>query len=87
MEIKFTPTAEQDLLYWKKGNNPKLLERIRDLLESIQASPFTGIGKPEALKYQLSGKWSRRIDKGNRIVYEVRSNFVVIHSLKGHYDK
>jgi toxin YoeB len=49
------------------------------------ASPFIGIGKPEALKYQLAGKWSRRIDRENRLVYSVEDDTVFIYSMKGHY--
>ena len=57
MEIELTPGAEKDLNYWKKTNNSLVLKRIRDLLESVLETPFSGIGKPEALKYQLAGKW------------------------------
>jgi len=59
--------------------------KIRSLLESIQASPFTGIGKPEALKYEQSGKWSRRINQEHRLVYEVLNDIIIVHSLRGHY--
>jgi toxin YoeB len=85
MEIRLNETALRDLLYWQKTNNHKTLERIRQLLDSIQESPFSGIGKPEPLKHQLSGKWSRRIDQKNRIVYEVSGNIILVYSLKGHY--
>ena len=57
MEIELTPAAEKDLNYWKKTNNSLVLKRTRDLLESVLETPFSGIGKPEALKYQLAGKW------------------------------
>jgi len=85
MEIKLTPPAERDLNHWKKTNNQQVLKRIRELLESILASPFIGIGKPEALKYQLTGRWSRRIDRENRLVYSVEDSIVFIYSMKGHY--
>jgi toxin YoeB len=55
------------------------------LLLSIKESPFAGIGKPEALKYNLSGKWSRRITDADRIIYSVAKNLIQVHSLKGHY--
>lgn len=61
MEIEFTIQAEQDLNYWKRTNNISVLKKIRVLLENILETPFSGIGKPEALKHELSGKWSRRI--------------------------
>jgi toxin YoeB len=73
------------LQYWKKSGNKKLQIRIQELLQSIQKTPFEGIGKPEPLKYQLSGMWSRRINKEHRIIYEVRDATVHIYSLKDHY--
>jgi toxin YoeB len=85
MEIELTAKADKDLDYWKSTNNEKILKRIRELLESMMSTPFQGIGKPEGLKYNLSGKWSRRIDKENRIIYEVENQLITIHSLKGHY--
>ena len=85
MEIELTAKADKDLDYWKSTNNEKILKRIRELLVSMMNTPFQGIGKPEGLKYNLSGKWSRRIDKENRIVYEVENQLITIHSLKGHY--
>jgi toxin YoeB len=68
MEIEFTSEAKKDLEYWKKSGNSKVLKRIRQLIESIQETPFDGIGKPEALKFDLAGKWSRRINKADRII-------------------
>jgi toxin YoeB len=86
MEIVYTDKAIDDIIYWKKKRNDKIQIRISELINSIEIDPFKGIGKPEPLKYQLSGKWSRRIDKANRIIYEVMEELIVIHSLKGHYD-
>lgn len=85
MEVVYTDKAEDDLNYWRKTGNTKLQAKISSLINSIEMSPFLGIGKPEALKYELAGKWSRRINREHRIVYEVKSEFVIIHSLKGHY--
>jgi toxin YoeB len=85
MEIELTSNAKQDLTYWQDKRNTKVLERIRELLQSISETPFQGIGKPEALKYNLSGKWSRRIDKENRIVYQQKNDIIYVFSLKGHY--
>jgi len=55
------------------------------LIEDIKSHPFTGIGKPEPLKYELTGKWSRRIDKENRIIYALKDNTLFIYTAKGHY--
>ena len=85
MEIKYTFKALEDLTYWKKTNNIIILKKIRNLLENIITTPYQGIGKPEPLKYNLSGVWSRRIDKEHRLVYEVENDTVTILSLKGHY--
>ena len=86
MEIVYTDKAIDDITYWKKKRNSKIQNRISELIDSIEIAPFKGIGKPEPLKYQLSGKWSRRIDKTNRIIYEVMDEIIVIYSLRGHYD-
>jgi len=66
MEIEFTLQAKDDLLHWKKINNILILKKIRQLLEVIQETPFEGIGKPEPLKHNLSGCWSRRINQEHR---------------------
>jgi toxin YoeB len=85
MEIELTHDAKEDLAYWKSVKNEKILQRIKQLINSISETPFKGIGKPEALKHNLSGKWSRRMDKENRIVYQIKGRIIYIHSLKGHY--
>lgn len=85
MEIELTSDAKADLAYWKNVKNEQILQRIKQLINSISETPFQGIGKPEALKHNLSGKWSRRIDKENRIVYQIKNKIIYIHSLKGHY--
>ncbi|MFN3489711.1 MAG: Txe/YoeB family addiction module toxin [Emticicia sp.] len=69
----------------KSTKNLKVQESIKQLLISISETPFSGIGKPEPLKHNMSGFWSRRIDRENRIVYEVKQNAIQIYSLKGHY--
>lgn len=74
MEIIFIGRAEKDLEDWKKSGNVIVLKRIRRLIEEIQKTPFAGIGKPEALKFDLSGKWSRRINDKDRMVYEIYEN-------------
>ena len=87
MEIVYTEKAKDDLVFWKKSGNQQIQKRITDLLLSIAATPFEGIGKPELLKYELGGKWSRRITQEHRIVYEVAENRIVIISLLYHYSK
>ena len=90
MEIKYTSDALKDLAYWKKSWNKIIQKRIVLLIEAIIKNPFSGIGKPEALKYELTGKWSRRINNEHRIIYQIVDNSVIeileILSLKGHYE-
>jgi toxin YoeB len=85
MEIEYTLQASEDLAFWKKSNNVAVLKKIRKLLESISETPYEGIGKPEPLKYGLSGCWSRRINQEHRIIYEVLADKVMVLSMKGHY--
>lgn len=83
-KIEFTSYAKEDLEYWKK-NSPKMSEKIDKLIENIKKNPFTGIGKPEPLKYDLSGYWSRRINFKHRLVYKVHNKIVYIAQCKFHY--
>jgi len=69
---------------WTKEDK-KLAKRIMELLKDIKRSPFTGIGKPEPLKHDLSGYWSRRITDEHRLVYKVESETIIIASCKYHY--
>lgn len=85
MEIELTLIAAEDLNYFKKSGNQAILKKIRTLLESIQQTPFSGIGKPEALKYEQAGNWSRRINQEHRLIYEVQESRILVHSLRGHY--
>ena len=86
MDITFSPEAQEDFNYWK-GNNPKIVTRIKRLLEDMSKHPYIGIGKPEKLKYELSGKWSRRINEKHRIVYAVNEseNDIYVLVLRYHY--
>jgi len=90
MQIVFTTKARKDLDFWIKSGNKNILNKITDLIEDIQLHPFEGIGKPEQLKQQLSGKWSRRINQEHRIIYKVTEENTIeildILSLKGHYE-
>ena len=85
MEIVVSPLAIEHIEYWKKTNNQKIHKRIIELKDAILIDPYKGIGKPEPLKYNLKGKWSRRIDRENRFIYYIENNTLHIYSLKGHY--
>jgi toxin YoeB len=85
MEIVFLPQADNDLNFWIKTGNKAILKKIAKLTEAIIENPYEGIGKPEALKYNLTGKWSRRISDEHRYVYQVEDNIINVYSLKGHY--
>lgn len=85
MQILWEESAWEDYLYWQTQDK-KTLKRINALIKDIQRSTFEGIGKPEALKENLSGYWSRRIDETNRIVYCEKNGAIVIASCRGHYD-
>ena len=77
--------AKEDIARFKKAKKDNILKKIRQLIESIQSTPFEDIGKPEPLKYELTGCWSRRINKEHRLVYEVSKNKIFILSAQGHY--
>ena len=83
-KLQFSEQAWQDYLYWLSVDK-KIAKRINSLLKDIDQNGHEGIGKPEALKGNLSGFWSRRIDEKNRIVYRVEKDIIEIASLKGHY--
>jgi toxin YoeB len=84
--LAWTKEAWSDYLYWQ-GQDKKTLKRINKLLSEAQRSPFTGIGKPEPLKENLSGFWSRRIDENNRLVYTVDAKQLTVISCRYHYEK
>lgn len=86
MEIVFLPKADEDLAYWIKTGNKTILKKISELTKSILENPYQGIGKPEALKYNLAPKWSRRINQEHRFVYLVQEDKFYVYSLRGHYD-
>lgn len=83
--LDFTEQANEDIAFHKKSGNVKILNKIFQLLKNTLEDPFEGIGKPEPLRHNLSGCWSRRINREHRLVYEVKEDSVVILSLKGHY--
>ncbi|MGV8900395.1 MAG: Txe/YoeB family addiction module toxin [Burkholderiaceae bacterium] len=82
--ILLTTEAWEDYLYWQ-GQDKKTLKRINELIKSAQRTPFEGIGKPEGLRENLSGFWSRRIDDKNRLVYSATDIEIDIISCRYHY--
>ena len=82
--LAWTDEAWQEYLYWQSQDR-KTLKRINKLIEDARREPFVGIGKPEPLRENLSGFWSRRIDDTNRLVYAVDNNFLTIISCRYHY--
>ena len=89
MEIVLLPQAQKDRDYWKKSGNKAIMERISALLKDIMEHPYTGKGKPEPLKYDLVGKWSRRINAEHRLIYSVNENIITVYvfSMRYHYSK
>jgi len=85
MQITYTPKAKEHLDFWIKTGNKPVLKKILQLTKAIIENPFEGIGKPEPLKHELTGYWSRRINGEHRFVYTITDTTVVVHSLKGHY--
>ena len=86
MKYVFHQTAWEDYLFWI-GHDKKMLKRINLLIRDIERSPYVGIGKPEGLKHNLSGWWSRRITDEHRIVYRVEDDELHIASLRSHYTR
>jgi toxin YoeB len=80
----FTATAQSQFTAWEKADK-KIYNKIIELLQAIQTEPFKGIGKPEPLKHQLKGCWSRRINKEHRLVYQITNDAIVVISCKFHY--
>tara|TARA_B110000503_G_C6963133_1_gene335949 strand:- start:131 stop:397 length:267 start_codon:yes stop_codon:yes gene_type:complete len=84
--IKWTLNASKDLQYWKE-HDVKKYNRIKLLIKDVQNNPFFGIGKPESLKYGLSGLWSRRINQEHRLIYSVTDKDIIIYNCRFHYKK
>jgi toxin YoeB len=87
MELVLLEQARKDRDYWKKSGNTKIQNRISALLKDILQHPFTGIGKPEPLKHNLKGLWSRRINDEHRLVYQVSDGMIYVYvlSMRFHY--
>jgi len=84
MRLEFKPRAFEDLQHWVI-HQPKMAKRVMRIIEETQRDPFGGIGKPELLKGDLSGWWSKRIDGEHRIVYRVEEDRLIIAQARGHY--
>lgn len=85
MRYIFVDESWEDYLYWQKTDKNMLL-KINNLLKDISRTPFTGIGKPEPLKYKYKGYWSRRIDGELRLIYKVKDDAIQIAKCRFHYD-
>lgn len=84
MKLVFSENAWEDYLFWQR-NDKKNLKRINDLIRDIKRNNYGGIGKPEPLKHNLKGYWSRRIDSEHRLVYRIGEDCVLIAQLRLHY--
>ncbi len=84
MELLFMTNAWEDYIYWQRQDK-KMLKKINALIKECQRTPFEGTGKPEKLKENLSGWWSRRITLEHRLVYRVDSNKIIIAQCRKHY--
>ena len=85
MKITFSKNAWEDYTSWQSEDR-RMLKKINDLIKDIQRTPYEGMGKPEPLKYDLSGLWSRRIDREHRLVYQANETEILIFSCRYHYD-
>lgn len=83
--LDFADKAKKDITAHKKAGDKAVLKKMHALLEELTEHPFTGTGKPEPLKHNLTGTWSRRINKEHRLIYEVEEDTVFVLSAKGHY--
>jgi len=84
-KLIFESAASEDIVYWTQ-TDIKTLKKIIQLIESVDKTPFSGLGKPEPLKHGLKGFWSRRINDVDRLVYKVTDNEIFISSCRYHYD-
>jgi len=85
MNKLWSDNAWEDYLYWQIQDK-KTLKRINELLRDIERNPFAGIGKPEPLKYEWQGYWSRRINDADRLIYRINNNYLEIAACRSHYN-
>jgi toxin YoeB len=86
MRIIFSKNSWQDYTSWQ-NEDKKILKKINDLIKNILRTPYEGLGKPEPLKYDLTGLWSRRIEREHRLVYQIVGDDLLIYSCRFHYDR
>ena len=84
MQVLWHESGWDDYIWWQ-SQDKKTLKRINAIIKDMQRTPYEGLGKPEPLKENLTGWWSRRIDEANRIVYRVKDNALVIAACRNHY--
>ncbi|QIV94837.1 Txe/YoeB family addiction module toxin [Allofrancisella frigidaquae] len=84
MKLLFTDEAWEEYLYWQSYDK-KIIKKINSLIKEVKKSPFEGTGNPEPLKYDLSGFWSRRIDREHRLVYKIDNDTLFIVQCRYHY--
>jgi toxin YoeB len=85
MKLIFVEESWEDYLYWQQADKI-MLKRINELLKDISRNPYSGIGKPEALKYKYKGFWSRRINDQHRLIYQIKEDEILIAKCRFHYD-
>lgn len=85
MEIRLTTKAEADRVFFLKSGQKDILKKVERLFEEMLIAPFAGTGKPEPLKYDKGGTWSRRINREHRMIYEVFEDHINVYSLRVHY--
>ena len=83
--LEISAQAEKDFAFYKKSGNKAILKKLILLLKELTITPFEGTGKPELLKHELAGKWSRRLNHEHRLIYEVLEQKIIVHSARGHY--
>lgn len=83
-DLFYTSQAQEDLAYWQR-TDPRISQRIERLVKDMATHPFSGLGKPEPLRHQLAGYWSRRITKEHRIVYRVAGSTIYVAQCRLHY--
>ncbi|MBI4706708.1 MAG: Txe/YoeB family addiction module toxin [Candidatus Omnitrophica bacterium] len=84
MKLIFSENAWEDYLYWQ-NTDKQIMKRINELIKDIQKNKYKGIGKPEPLKHNLSGYWSRRINNEHRLIYKIEEDKIMIAQLRYHY--
>lgn len=84
MRIIYSEEAQEDITYWKNTDS-KITQKIDRLIDDIKVNPFKGLGKPEPLKFEYTGYWSRRITKEHRLVYKIHNQILYIVQCRYHY--